>query len=187
MLCDEFELAQLLKLLDIYSEFNPNFSRDSCKLICLIGDILKNDELIMSHPSVTFISNPEEIKNYDNILKYAHHLEEDSSQALPIDLVFCHQKHLELDRKLNEAFPGRFSIASFVKLSEVYLKMERLAKGSKFRAKEKTYLILHEGLSHEKISVEKFTKVFMIGKAKAMQSQVIRVVNYEELFEMLKN
>ena len=65
--------------------------------------------------------------------------------------------------------------------------MERLAKGSKFRAKEKTYLILHEGLSHEKISVEKFTKVFMIGKAKAMQSQVIRVINYEELFEMLKN
>ena len=48
----------------------------------------------MSHPSVTFISNPEEIKNYDNILKYAHHLEEDSSQALPIDQVFCPQKHL---------------------------------------------------------------------------------------------
>lgn len=136
LLCDEFELAQLLKLLSIYEEFNPNFSRESCKLICLIGDILKNDELIMSHPTVTFISNPEEIKSYDNILKYAHHLEEDSSHALPIDQVFVHQKHLELDKKLNEVFPGRFSIVLFGKLSEVYLKMERMAKvGAKFRAK----------------------------------------------------
>jgi hypothetical protein len=142
----------------------------------------------MSHPTVTFILNPQEIKSYDNILKYAHHLEEDSNQVLPIEQVFCHQRHLGLDKKLNEVFPGRFSILLFVKLNEVYLKMERMAKAdAKFRTKAKSYLILHEGLSHEKISVDRFSKVFMIGKAKVMQNQVIRVINYEELFEMLKN
>jgi len=37
----------------------------------------------------------------------------------------------------------------FGKLSEVYLKMERLAKvGAKSRTKEKSYLILHEDMSH---------------------------------------
>ena len=69
-------------------------NKESCKLICIIGDILKNDELIMNHPNVTFISNPEEIKSYNNILKYAHHTEEDSFKSLPIDHVFCHQKLL---------------------------------------------------------------------------------------------
>jgi hypothetical protein len=71
---------------------------------------------------------------------------------------------------------------AFGKLPEVYLRLDKLGKG---RGGERNYLVLHESLSHERVAVERFARTFMVGKAKAVQPQVARVLNFEELIEVL--
>lgn len=51
----------------------------------------------MNHPTVTFISNPEEMRGYTDILRYAHHMEEDKSHYMPIDHLYYHSKHKEVE------------------------------------------------------------------------------------------
>lgn len=41
--------------------------------------------------------------------------------------------------------------------------------------------MLHENVNAEKIRVEYFAKIFMLGKAKVIQNKVVRVMNMEEL------
>ncbi len=49
-----------------------------------------------------------------------------------------------------------------------------------------SYLVLHESCSGQKITVDKFTRVFMMGRAKTIQSNVVRVMKKDELIELLK-
>jgi len=98
----------------------------------------------MNHPTVTFISNPEQIIRYKDILKYAHHADNDCPRFLPIDHIFYHHKHGDLDKKIEMEFPGRFLIVPYSKIAEVYSKIERVAKvNAKYGYKLKNYLILH--------------------------------------------
>lgn len=85
--------------------------------MCVLSSILDNEELIMSHPTVTFISNPEEIKDYKSILKYAHHQEEVYSKYLPIDNIFFYQKHKNLEAEIADKYPGRFLTYPFAKVA----------------------------------------------------------------------
>lgn len=172
----------MLGLIKSYAEINPSFSRETCKLVCVLSNILDNDELIMSHPNVTFISNPEEIKHYKDILKYAHHQEDPYSQFLPIDNIFYYAKHSHLDEELAKHYPGRFLAFPFSKVSELYPKIDRMEKlAARYGQKPKNYLVLHENVNAEKIRVEYFAKIFMLGKAKVIQNKVVRVMNMEEL------
>lgn len=72
LLCDEGELPHLLALLKIYAGFNPNFHPDSCKVLCVLSGILENDQLIMDHPNVTFLSHPLSGEDHWSILRYVH-------------------------------------------------------------------------------------------------------------------
>jgi hypothetical protein len=102
----------------------------------------------MSHPNVTFISNPEEIKHYKDILKYTHHLEDPYSQFLPIDNIFYYQKHKNLDEDLANHYPGRFLTFPFSKVSELYPKIDKMDKvASRYNYKPKHYLVLHENVN----------------------------------------
>lgn len=187
LLCDEKELPELLKLLKIYEEFNPSFDRDSCKLLCLITNILNNDELIMNHANVTFISNPEQLRDHHDILRYAHHADHHPSPYLPTDHLFYHSKHPELPHALDAHFPGRFVPVEFSKMQECYSRIDKMAKiNEKHGCKQRNYLVLHESLSGEKINTAKFTKVFMLGRAKVVQSGVMKVLNTPELLEILR-
>ncbi len=46
--------------------------------------------------------------------------------------------------------------------------------------------MLSDSLAGEKLAVENFTKVFMLGRAKALPNNVVRVMKKEELIELLK-
>lgn len=57
---------------------------------------------------------------------------------------------------------------------------------AKYKHQPKVYLVLHESVNAEKVRVEYFSKIFMLGKAKVVQNKVVRVMNTEELIELLK-
>ena len=44
-----------------------------------------------------------------------------------------------------------------------------------------SYLVLHESVGNEKIGVENYSKVFMMGRAKTIPNKVVRVIRKEEL------
>jgi hypothetical protein len=54
----------------------------------------------MAHPTVTFISNPEDIRSHEDVLRYAHHAEEDQRMALPADRLFFHRALNSLEGQL---------------------------------------------------------------------------------------
>lgn len=65
--------------------------------------------------------------------------------------------------------------------------MEKINKvAAKHGSHPKVYLVLHENVNAEKVRVEFFSKIFMLGKAKVVQNKVVRVMNAEELLELLK-
>lgn len=69
----------------------------------------------------------------------------------------------------------------------MYSKVEKMTKiAIKNGHQPKVYLVLHESVNAEKVRVEYFTKIFMLGKAKVVQHKVVRVMNTEELLELLK-
>ena len=69
----------------------------------------------------------------------------------------------------------------------MYNKVEKLSKNAvKYGHHPKIYLVLHESVNAEKVRVEYFSKIFMLGKAKVVQNKVVRVMNTEELLELLK-
>jgi hypothetical protein len=166
---------------------NPGFKAETCKLVCVLSNILGNEGLIMAHPTVTFISNPEEITHFRHILGYAHHYDAPDPAFLPIDYLFYHAKHAGLEQQLVAHYPGRFAACPFGKVAEVYGKVEKAMKvAGKHGHQPKFYLVLHESVNAEKVRVEYFTKIFMLGKAKVVQNKVVRVMNTEELLELLK-
>lgn len=170
-----------------YSEVNSAFKPETCKLVCVLSNILGNDELIMAHPTVTFISNPEEITHFRHILGYAHHYDAPDPAFLPVDHLFYHVKHVGLEQQLVAHYPGRFLASPFSKVAEVYSKVEKMTKiAIKNGHQPKVYLVLHESVNAEKVRVEYFTKIFMLGKAKVVQNKVVRVMNTEELLELLR-
>ena len=101
----------------------------------------------MDHPSVTFINNPEDIKHYTDILRYAHYTEDPKVPFL-LDHFFYHHKHAHLETKLDNAFPGRFQLCPFNKLSEIYPKIDRINKINSNRqtSKLKHYMLLPDNL-----------------------------------------
>lgn len=105
----------------------------------------------MTHPTVTFINNPEDIHSYQDVLRYAHHAEEDHRRTLPTDRLFFHRALTGLEVTLEQRFPGRFLTMGFSKLAEVYARLDKLGKGR--GGGERNYLVLHESLSHERVSV----------------------------------
>ena len=42
-----------------------------------------------------------------------------------------------------------------------------------------SYLVLHESVGNEKIGVENYSKVFMMGRAKTIPNKVVRVIRKE--------
>ena len=66
----------MMKLVKAYEEINPNFDSQTCRLLCVIDNILGNGQLIMNEPNVTFISNPEKIMSHEDILGYVHHYDD---------------------------------------------------------------------------------------------------------------
>lgn len=95
---------------------------------------------------MTFINNPEEIQNQVDILRYAHYSEDSSPSPLTLDSFHYPQKYLQLPQRLEHAFPGRFDSFPYLKLAEVYAKLEKI-KGKKGRH----YLLLPEGGVTEKL------------------------------------
>jgi len=78
-------------------------------------------------------------------------------------------------------YPGRFATFSFKRLIEIYPKIEKINKlSSKCVKKPKNYLVIHENLNSEKIKMDYFSKVFMLGKTKLLQNKVTRVININE-------
>jgi hypothetical protein len=141
LLCSGEDLGDLLRLLKIYQEFNPSFEPQSVKLICLITNILGNDELILEHPGVTFINNPEDIRSHQDILRYAHYADP-QLHPFPADLFFYHHKYNTLELRLDTAFPGRFSPLPYAKLADVYPRIDKLQKQSKPGTMPRCYLLL---------------------------------------------
>jgi hypothetical protein len=98
-----------------------------------------------------------------------------------LDHFFYHQAHTLLEDKLEAVYPGRFLTIPYAKLTEVYMKIDRISKlNAKYGVKQKNYLVLPESIT-EKLITEPFTKIYMLGKGKSIQPSIIRVLNLEEL------
>lgn len=104
---------------------------------------------------------------------------------MPTDLLFYHNRHSGLEENIEKAFPGRFTQIPYANLTEVYRKIEKANKLSS-KSSVKSYLVLHESVNGEKVRMEYFSKVYMLGKSKLVQSKVVRVMNSEELKELLR-
>ena len=113
--------------MEAYLEFNPAFNPLSVKLICLLSSILPNEELIIEHPSVTFINNPEDMAKHTDILRYVHYSQPARSPFLPHHF-FLPLAYISLEASLHATFPGRFRTTPYSKLSEVYSILQRKGK-----------------------------------------------------------
>jgi hypothetical protein len=95
----------------------------------------------MSQPGVTFVNNPEDLKDCSKIIAYAHY-SDDEPPCLPLDHFFL-PRHSPLAYKLDLAYPGRFQPVTYSKLSEVYPKVEKVVKRYvKKGLKNSNYLLL---------------------------------------------
>lgn len=136
----------------------------------------------MANPGVTFINNPEELRSYKDILAYAHYSDE-QPPPFPLDHFFYPQNQTSLELRLDTTFPGRFQPVTYQKLTDLPPKLEKIEKMNvKYGIKTNSYLLLPENLSGEKVSsLNAFSKIFMLGKGKSMQSNIQRVLNQDEL------
>lgn len=144
ILCSEEELPNLMAAVKEYEDSNPSFRRASCKLLCLLTNILKNDELILSQPQVTFISNPLQIETHRHLLAYAHHYDPRPNSTLPCHRLFYHRGHPGLPQLLHHHFPARFHLIPYSRVAEAQLKADRL---SRTHPDHQNYLVLHESVN----------------------------------------
>ena len=78
----------------------------------------------MQYPSVTFINNPEEIRHYSDILRYAHENDKSShsDSSLPLDRFFYPQQMSHFENQLHGAYPGRYLTVPYHRLHEAHHK-----------------------------------------------------------------
>jgi hypothetical protein len=68
-------------------------------------------------------------------------------------------------------------------VAEAQLKADRL---SRTHPDHQNYLVLHESVNGEAIRSDLWSKVYMLGKAKVVQPRVMRVLDPQELCELLR-
>ena len=179
-ICLQNELASVLPILESYEQMNPAFNRNSCKILCPLQPGTGAKRLRTQYPSVVFLENVAKL-SYKEIVNEAHRGDRQVVLNIKLDRLYVHEKHELIAKEVEREFPGRFQFAIFKNVAELAKRIVNYRKGD-----FNSYLVLHESSCGEKIAVDNFTRVFMMGRAKTIPNGVVRVMKAEELIELLK-
>jgi hypothetical protein len=179
LLCNEQELPRMQQLVQSYKNSNPLSASGRLRTVCVVAPSANLQALRSKHPWVAFLNDT--TLSYQEVIRQVHSMDKQVDLRIRPDVLYLHQKHKDLAEAIEQAFPRRFSFVFYKAVAETAKTIFRPNEGT-----WNQYLVLHESVAGEKVGLDNYTKIFMMGRAKTIPSKVVRVLRKEELIELLK-